>query len=71
MATKDWKLDKRHKNGWVDREDRRKVWLTKIPNSNVTYANAIFHNEGRIIFNKRFRTQTEALKYVKSYMRRH
>jgi len=66
---KGWTKTKKYE--WVDKENRRIVWITLIPKSNIVYANAIYHNEGVMIFNKRFNSIDKALKYIMNYMKKH
>jgi len=70
MALKDWK--KIRKNVW--RKSNSSLNIKKAYTSATTYiwqVNKYKTDSGIIIFTKRFKTKTQALRYAKAYMRKH
>ena len=72
MALKDWKKDVRYKNHFINKVDKNSI---AIVFDYIGFENkwlvVIYNKYKDTILDRAFKTKSEALKFAKSYMRRH
>lgn len=76
MATKDWKKTRRTKRSWYNNSIGMALWIEYTRGYNKFFNEKGYivyvgkHIPGRGLYSKP-RTETEAIKYAKDYMRKH